>query len=41
MIYEIDCRKMGEDGYRFYLSENGIWLTKSVPAKYMKKESNG
>ena len=39
--YEIDCRKMGEDGYRFYLSENGIWLTKSVPAKYMKKESNG
>ena len=41
VIYEIDCRKMGEDGYRFYLSENGIWLTKSVPAKYMKKESNG
>lgn len=41
VIYEIDCRKMGEDGYRFYLSENGIWLTKSVPAKYLRKESNG
>ena len=39
VIYEIDCRKMGEDGYRFYLSENGIWLTKSVPAKYMRKVS--
>ena len=41
VIYEIDCRKMSEDGYRFYLSANGIWLTKSVPAKYMRKESNG
>ena len=40
VIYEIDCRKMGEDGYRFYLSENGIWLTKSVPAKYMRKLSS-
>ena len=40
VIYEIDCRKMSEDGYRFYLSENGIWLTKSVPAKYMRKVSS-
>ena len=40
VIYEIDCRKMSEDGYRFYLSENGIWLTKSVPAKYMRKLSS-
>ena len=37
VIYEIDCLKMNEDGYRFYLSANGIWLTKSVPAKYMRK----
>jgi len=41
VIYEIDCRKMSEDGYRFYLSANGIWLTKAVPAKYLRKESNG
>ena len=37
VIYEIDCFKMNEDGYRFYLSANGIWLTKSVPVKYMRK----
>ena len=40
VIYEIDCRKMSEDGYRFYLSANGIWLTKSVPAKYMRKDNS-
>ena len=33
----IDCRKMVEDGYVFYLSANQIWLTKAVPAAYLKK----
>ncbi len=37
VIYEIDCKSMSEDGYRFYLSENHVWLTKAVPAKYLKK----
>ena len=37
VIYEIDCRKMAEDGYAFYLSANYIWLTKEVPAVYLKK----
>ena len=37
VIYEIDCRKMTEDGYRFFLSANHIWLTKTVPARYLKK----
>ena len=32
VIYEIDCKSMSEDGYRFYLSENHVW-----PAKYLKK----
>ena len=39
-IYTIDCRKMTEDGYRFYLSANGIWLTKSVPPQYLRKTDN-
>lgn len=38
VIYRIDCRKMSEDGYRFFLSANGIWLTKSVPPEYLKHE---
>ena len=37
VIYEIDCKSMSDDGYRFYLSENHVWLTKAVPAKYLKK----
>ena len=36
VIYRIDCKKMSEDGYRFFLSANGIWLTKSVPPAYMQ-----
>ena len=37
VIYEIDCSGMIKDGYRFYLSANQIWLTKEVPARYLKK----
>ena len=38
VIYKIDCKKMVEDGYHFYLSANQVWLTKEVPAKYLKKQ---
>ena len=37
VIYEIYAGQMYEDGYIFYLSVNGVWLTKSVPVKYMNK----
>ena len=37
VIYQVDCRKMMEDGIRFYLSANKVWLTKAVPAKYLNK----
>ena len=37
VIYEIDCNSMVADGYKFYLSENHVWLTKSVPACYLRK----
>ncbi len=37
VIYQVDCRKMTEDGYAFYLSVNKVWLTKRVPAQYLKK----
>ena len=37
VIYEIDCRRMAGDGYRFFLSANREWLTKEVPALYLKK----
>lgn len=37
VLYEIESGKMAADGYEFYLSKNGVWLTKCVPAKYLKK----
>ena len=36
IILEIDSAAMYTDGYKFYLSENGVWLTNDVPLKYLK-----
>ena len=36
IILEIDSASMYTDGYKFYLSENGVWLTDNVPLKYIK-----
>ncbi|MES2486775.1 MAG: hypothetical protein V4581_12620 [Bacteroidota bacterium] len=27
--------QMHNDGFEFYLSDNGVWLTDHVPAKYV------
>ena len=37
VIYLVDAGQMYRDGYHFYLSANGVWLTKAVPALYMKR----
>ena len=37
VVYRVDAHKMAEDGYKFYLSVNGVWLTKEVPMKYLSK----
>lgn len=37
VIYAIDCKSMVEDGYTFYQSVNGVWLTEYVPFKYLGK----
>lgn len=37
VIYTLDALRMHEDGYKFYRSVNGVWLTKEVPIKYLKK----
>lgn len=40
IIYRIDAASMHQDGYLFYLSKNGVYLTKEVPVQYLyrKKE---
>lgn len=40
VLYTVKSREMHGDGYKFYLSKNGVWLTKEVPVKYLKKENN-
>ena len=37
VIYEVDCKRMCADGYQFFLSANGVWLTKGVPVGYLRK----
>ena len=39
IIYSVNSAQMYKDGYKFYLSKNGIWLTKKVPMKYLMKEA--
>ncbi len=35
-LLEVDAEGMMRDGHIFYLSANGVWLTESVPWKYIK-----
>jgi len=38
VILEVDTKRMLEEGYEFYLSENGVWLTDVVPVRYLKEQ---
>lgn len=38
VIFSVDAGEMCRDGYKFYLSENGVWLTDKVPKKYLHWE---
>jgi putative RNA 2'-phosphotransferase len=37
VILKINSYKMMEDGYKFYISENNVYLTDHVPSKYFLK----
>lgn len=34
-VYAVDAAAMSEDGFPFFLSENGVWLVDSVPPSYL------
>ncbi len=34
-IFTVDTTAMINDGFKFYQSENGVWLVDNVPAKYL------
>lgn len=40
VLYKVLSGKMEKDGYVFYRSVNGVWLTKIVPVKYLERYQN-
>ncbi len=40
MVLIVDAKRMHAEGYCFFLSENGVWLTQEVPAEYLSQQSN-
>ena len=37
-LYIVKTGEMYRDGDQFYLSKNGVWLTKEVPVRYLEKQ---
>lgn len=37
VVLVIDTKKMVEDGYTFWLSDNGVWQSEDIKWKYVKK----
>ena len=35
VVLRIQAQRMHDDGFEFYLSTSGVWLTYAVPAKYI------
>lgn len=40
VLYRVDSERMAKDGFKFYLSVNGVWLTNIVPVEYLEKIEN-
>lgn len=38
VVFKVRAKEMAQDGYLFYRSVNGVWLTKEVPVKYLEVE---
>lgn len=36
-VLTIDTKAMERDGFSFFISENGVWLTAHVPPKYIER----
>ena len=37
VIYKVNSGDMYRDGYKFFCSVNGVWLTNEVPVKYLSR----
>ncbi len=36
-VFKVNAGEMSRQGYKFLLSENGVWLTKSVPPDFLEE----
>lgn len=39
VIFSVDCLSMRQEGHAFFLSENKVWLTDTVPSRYLTEVS--
>lgn len=37
VVFRVDAQAMVAQGHRFYVSRNGVWLTKHVPAEFLQR----
>lgn len=37
VVLYIDAKGMHNDGFKFYRSKNGVWLTDFIPSKYIRR----
>ncbi len=37
IVFEVDTQAMHQNGFIFYLSDNGVWLVDSVPREYLQQ----
>jgi putative RNA 2'-phosphotransferase len=37
VVFEVQAGRMARDGFAFYLSSNGVWLTDEVPPEYLSQ----
>jgi putative RNA 2'-phosphotransferase len=38
VVLEVLAGQMHQDGFEFFLSENGVWLIDSVPVRYLRRK---
>lgn len=41
VVYQVAAGRMAQAGYAFYLSANGVWLTKEVPVEFLQRLPQG
>lgn len=39
VVYTVAAGEMVKDGFKFYRSVNGVWLTKEAPVKYLERSA--